>query len=303
MKNNRRLKEIRLALYINHISKFKSKEDYENSIKVLASLALTYGEGIANEFSKFVLSSINDGLLDATGKEIVACCSLSFSVSKAARLLDTTTYKYTTKYADLLNRDFITDEFVESLTPMFNTQTGQLMVDYMLTFIEHFKIPIAMRPVYDLSKKRVLELDFYLIYSKMFEIFRNDIFIGKFIFNLCKMFGIDYSSVVNLKNQIHLITRELPNFRYNSVYFKQELYTLFSKRGYSKGAIGTDVFNKTTHYLFSTGAKLFTKDLSEKDLSWAFYETANWANASTQDVQKFVDILHGFVRENGRFTK
>ena len=303
MKNNRRLKEIKLSIYINYISKLKSRVDYESMIKILASLALTYGDEIAEEFSKFVLSSVNDGLLEATSKELVACCSTYFSISKAARLLNTTTYKYTTKYADLLSRDFVTEDYLASLTPMFNSDKGKLMVEFMLSFIENFIVPVAMKPVYDLNRRRVLELDFYLIYSKMFDIFRNDIFIGKFIFNLCKMFEIDYPSVVNLKHQIHIITRELPNFRYNSVYFKQELYTLFSKRGYSKCSIGIEVFNKNGNYLFGTGSKLFTKDLPSKDLAWSFYETANWANASEDAVQTFISILHQFVRQNGRFTK
>ena len=303
MKNNRRLKEIKLALYINRISKLKSKVEYENIIKVLASLALTYGENIADRFSKFVLGSVNDGLLGATNKEIVACCTTYFNTSQSARLLGMSTYKFKTKFETLLQRDFVTDEYLDTLNPVFSSADGIVMVDYMLTFIEKFRVPVATVPIYDLNQRRILELDFYLLYSKMFDIFRNDVFISKFIFNLCKMFELNYPSVVNLKNQIHIITRELPNFRYNSVYFKQELYTLFTKRGYAKGNISSEVFNKPSNYLYAKGAKLFTKDLSAEDLSWSFYETANWAGMDVVSVQNFIAILHNFVRHNARITK
>lgn len=71
---NRRLKEIKLSLYINYIDKAKNRETYSNLMKILTCVAATLGKEYLESFTNLVRQSIGDGLLEASNKEIVLTC-------------------------------------------------------------------------------------------------------------------------------------------------------------------------------------------------------------------------------------
>jgi hypothetical protein len=291
---NRRLKEVKLAVQLNHIDKARYKETYKNLLKILSSFALSFNGETNRMFANAVEGSIADGFLGASNKELIACCKKYYSVRTFNKKLGTSLTTFYKRFNDLLNRDFINEEFLNELKPVLDTKEEMIMVDYMTSFIDNFKLPEDITIPRKLNTERTLEIDFYIIYSKLFSMFRNDNFIAKFIYNICESFNLDYPTIINLKNNIHIINRSFPNFRYNTMYFKQEIVTLFTERGYKKGTIGKKVFEKQSNYLYNNGAKTFAKVINDEDLSWQYAPTIDWKDMDTESVKRFIDILHEF---------
>lgn len=290
---NKRLKEIKLGIYLNHIDRTKDKMQYFRLVNVLASLASSFGDDIKEAFEEALKASICDGFINASNKEMVCCYRAYFSKMQIAKRLGITNAGFDYRYKGEISREF-DKEFIDGLEPMLESEKASFMVDQLVNFIEKFKVPANNTIVKELDEKRTLELDFYLVYNKLFELYRNDAFITKFIYNMCNAFELDYSTINNLKNNIHLINRSFPNFRYNNPYFKQELYTLFTLRGYSKGTIGTEVFGRNASYLYNN-AKLFGKVIPEEDRAWQYTSTLDWEGMDIMSVKKFIAILHEFV--------
>lgn len=289
---NKRLQEIKLAIQLNHIDKAETKEQYKTLIKVLSSLAFSLGVDISKAFTKAVEGSVCDGFLDASNKELITCFKKYFSIRDFSKKLNVSTTTIYNRYADILKRDFKDDDFIKE--PKLNSDEERQMINYISGFIEKFKLPKNTMIPSDLEEERTLEIDFYIIYNKLFTMFRNDGFIANFIKNLCDAFYLDYESIMHLKNNVHIINRSFPNFRYNNRYFKQEIVTLFTKRGYKKGSIGTKVFEQTSNYLYNKGTKEYSKLIPKEDLSWQYSHTIDWKNVNVQSVKKFIDILHEF---------
>lgn len=291
---NKRLKEIKFAIELNHIDKAETKEKYQNLLNVLSSLAFAFGPETSKAFAKAVEGSICDGFMGASNKELVACSKKYFTTREFSSKLGISTTAMYSRYSDILKRDFEDEEFNNSLQHKLDSKDEVLMISYLDAFIDRFKLPKDTRVPAGLNEERTLEIDFYIIYNKLFNIFRNDGFISKFIENLCASCNLDYTSIMNLKNNIHIINRSFPNFRYNASYFRQEIVTLFLRRGYKKGSIGTKVFEKEANYLYNKGAKLFNKPINEEDLFWQYSHTIDWKNTDIKSVRKFIDILHEF---------
>ena len=263
--NNERLREIKLSIYINHIDKTKDKKENKKLLKILSCLALSF-DGESNRIlANITQISICDGYAKATDKELIATCKTFFSDRQASKRMGITPNTFINRYKDFSSRNFITNDFLESLKPIFN------------------------------DKERTLELEFWIIYNRLFDVLRNDAIIGKFIFNLCNAFDIDYGTIANLKNNIHIIGRIFPKFRYNNLYLMQELYTLYTYKGYSKGKISTEVLGKHSNYLHSTGGKKYAKLIEKEDMKWQYAPTIKWDNMDKVSVKKFIQLLHDFV--------
>ncbi len=295
MEENRRLKEIKLSLYINYIDRTKNKIEYSNLIKILSALSATLGQQENKEFMKLVQLTIGKCLLRASDKEIVATCKRYFSNNRAAKILGTTHTKYNNKYGDLLNRSFDNEEYLGKLKPMFNSESGVLMVDFLTKFIEDFKYAIGNddNEIYD--NCRTLELEFLLIYNKLVEVLNNIGLCDKFIFNVCNLCEIDYASISQLKNNIHIINRSYPNFRYNNRYLMQEIVTLYTYKGVPKGTIGSRVLGKTSSYLYNGTNKKYGV-ISKDDMDWQYTPTLDWSNINKGSIMKFIDIFHTFIK-------
>ena len=101
---------------------------------------------------------------------------------------------------------------------------------------------------------------------------------------ICNAFGIDYSTIAHLKNNIHMINRSYPRLKYNNRYLLQELVTLYSKRGYKKGTIGSKVLNKESSYLFAKGRQAIAEPIKPEDMSWQYSHTIDWSNLDKSSV-------------------
>lgn len=295
LKNNRRLKEIKLAVYLNHIDKTHDKVEYKKLFTILSCLALSFDGETNRLLSEFVQKSVCDGLVGATNKELVATCNTYFTKSVFARKLGVVPNTLNNRYGDLFNRNFINEDWLDSIQPLFKEDKQKVFVDILTSFIERFKI-LGVNKEHKLDDyERTLELEFMTIYDKLFEIFRNDVLIGRFIFNLCNAFNIDYTSIANLKNNIHLISRTFPRGKYNHRYLMQELITLYKEKGFKKSTISTKVFNVNINYLYNETTKGFSEGIKEEDLSWQYVPTIDWSHMDKLAVKRFIKVLHDFV--------
>jgi len=175
---NKRLKEIKLGIYLNHIDKTKDKMQYFRLVNVLASLAAAFGDDVRDAFEEALKASICDGLINASNKEIISCYRAYFAKRQIARRLNLTATGFDYRYKVEVSREF-DKEFIDGLKPMLESEKAEFMVDQLVNFIEKFKVPSNNTIVKELDEKRTLELDFYLIYNKLFELYRNDAFIRK----------------------------------------------------------------------------------------------------------------------------
>lgn len=294
MEENRRLKEIKLSLYINYIDRTKDKIEYSNLIKMLSALSATLGQDSNREFMKVVQLTIGKCLLKATDKELIATCKRYFSHKRAAKLFGMSHTQFNKKYGDLLNRDFDNEKYLSSLEPMFNSEAGALMLNILIRFIENFKYEIGNDDNDICDNNRTLEIEFLLIYNKLVEVLNNVGLCDKFIFNVCNLCEIDFSSISQLKNNIHIINRSYPNFRYNNRYLMQEIVTLYTHKGVAKGTIGSKVLGKTSSYLYNGTNKKFDV-IPKENMDWQYTPTLDWTNINKGSVIKFIDLFHTFI--------
>ena len=296
LKNNKRLKELKLSFYINHIDKSKSKIEYSNIIKILSCLAATMGKNEHEMFAQFVQDSVGGNMLGASNKDIVAMIRTYFSNIQAAKRLCISTMTLNNRYGDLLNRDYINADFIETLKPKYNKQEHTMLVDILLKVIDNFKFELGKESHDLMHKERTLEIEFYLIYDKLVNILGNVGVCDKFIFCICNVFNIDYSTISQLKNSIHLINRSYPNFRYNNRYFMQEVVNLYMHKGLSKGTIGSKVLNKDSAYLYNGTNKKYATVMTDEDMSWQYVPTIDWSNINKSAVLNFIQLFHTFIK-------
>lgn len=294
MEDNKRLKELKLSLHINHIDKSNDKIKYSTLMKLLTCLVATLGEKEVNSFTTLVRLTIGNSILRASDKEIVATCKRYFKNMEASKKLGISNGTFYNRYGDLLNRNFDNKEYLDSLHPMFNSEHDVIMVNFLNNFIDNFKFEVGKEDHDLANNERTFEIEFWLIYDKIMNIFRNVALCDKFIFNICNMFDIDYSTISQLKNNIHIINRSYPNFRYNNRYFMQEIVTLYTHKGLSKGSIGSKVLGKASSFLYNNTNQKYS-EIPEEDLDWQYTPTIDWSSMKKGSVLKFIDIFHSFI--------
>lgn len=296
MKNNNRLQEIKLALCLNHIDKSKDKNQYALLVKVLSCLAAALGKEEHDIFIRIFQSSIGDGLLGATNKELMATHKAFYTVKEMSDKFNRHSTWYYLTNKDLFARKFINDTFLDTLHPKFNTDKEKNLIITLNNFIDNIKFELGTTNDKFSGKERTLEIEFYLIYNKLLNILRNNVAVNKFIFNICNVFHIDYNSIAQLMHNSYLIDRSFPKFKYNNRYFMQEICTLYLNKGLSLGTIGSKVLGKGTNYFYNNTNREQGKEIKEEDLEWVYTPTLVWDNIEKGSVYKFIDIFHTFIK-------
>lgn len=292
---NSRLKEIKLGVCINHIDKAKDLILYRKLLKILSCIALAISSDANYSLSKLAQMSVCDGLAHATDKELYASLSTFYGVTEASKKLGVSNTTFYRRYGDLMERSYITEEYLNSLEPIFKDDESLLMVNVVNRFIDNFKLPKigdTNNALEDLE--RTLELDFMITYERLLSAFGNVGATDKFIYNICIAFNIDFATISALKNNMHIINRTYPKFKYNNVYLMQEIFTLYTYRGYKKGSIGTKVLQRANNFMFSKSAKNYSKVIPKEDLGWQYSRTIDWDNLDKEAVKRFIKLLHDF---------
>lgn len=298
MKQNERLQEIKLALCLNHIDKSKDKNEYSLLVKVLSCLAAALGKEEHDVFIRIFQSSIGDGILGATSKEIMATHKAFYTVKEMSEKFNRHPTWYYLNNKDLFARNFINDTFLNSLHPKFNSEKEKNLVKTLNSFIDGIKFELGAKSDKFAGKERTLEIEFYLIYNRLLAVLQNNVAVNKFVFNICNLFHIDYNSIAQLMHNTYLIDRSYPKFQYNHRYFMQEICTLYKSKGLSLGTIGSKVLGKGTAYFYNNTNKEQGKEIKEEDLEWLYTPTLVWDNIEKGSVYKFIDIFHTFIEYN-----
>ena len=294
--NKQRLNEIKLSLYLNHIDKCKDRNKYNILVKILSSLVASIGKEQHDIFVRLFQKSIGDGLIGATKKELVYTQQKFFSAHQISHRFNRNPYWFTYNYKDIMNRDFVNETFLESLTPKFSSEEEKFVVNFLVSFIETFKFDLGKSDENLAHNDRTLEIEFYLLYEKMIQATQNALIVNKFIYNICTLLNIDYNSIAQLKNNLYLIDRTYPKFRYNRRYLMQEICTLYTKKGLTKGTIATRVLGKPSNFFYNNTNKEYGKVIDDKDMEWQYIPTIEWSNINKGAVIKFIDSLHQFIQ-------
>ena len=85
-----------------------------------------------------------------------------------------------------------------------------------------------------------------------------------------------------------------PKFSYNNRYLVQEIVTLYTKRGYKKGTIGSKILDKGSGYLFAKNRENIAEPINDEDLSWQYVTTIDWSNLDKTSVIRFIDVFRKF---------
>lgn len=292
-KDNLRLNEVRLALNLNRIEKLENNVSFKNCISILSCLALSLGKKENNHLYEIIRKALNTNLLGASDKEIIAVCKTFYKPTVAAKKLGITYPYYTVKYGALLSRDFIKDTWMETLKPLFPEDVDLIKV--VNDFIEKFYFPTGNRNNVLSDKLRTYEIDFWIIYSKLYSIYENNLFIDKFIFNICNMFGIDYASVAHLKNNLYKVTRSFPLLKYRKGYFMQEVCNLGYAKGLKKGTISSHIFERDSHYLYNNKSGVTKNVLNDPAFQQFYTPTLDWENIDRISIRRFNDLFQDFI--------
>lgn len=294
---NKRLQEIRLAIVINRIDKKLDDNNFKKVIDLLSVLAYTFGEEYLQAFEQFVSKSINNNILGVNDEEIIA----SFVEAKVAptQMSKDLCMNYQ-RFVDRFHKYIRNDNLIEEVSEKYNTTIFDekycVLWNTIYRFLVNIKFPVGNKEHKLREHKRTLELEFYLIYSKLADILTNETLVSKFIFSICNTFNIDFNTINLLKSNLIYITRTLPHFTYNNRYLKQEITTLYITKGVKKGTIGSKIFNKGSNYLYQRDTKVFGNIIKEEDMNWQYITTMNWEHINATEVIRFIDLFHDFIR-------
>ena len=294
---NKRLQEIRLAIIINRMDKRLDNNNFKNAIDLLSVLAYTFGEDYLKAFEQFVSKSINNNILGANDEEIIASfMEAGIAPTQMSFDLCMNYQRFIDRFNKYINNNNLIEEVSNKYPNTIFDEKYCVLWNVLYRFLINIKFPVGEKYHSLRDHKRTLELEFYLIYSKLMDILTNESLVSKFIFSICNTFNIDFNVINNLKSNLIYITRMLPHFVYNNRYLKQEIVTLYLNKGVKKGTIGSKIFNKGSNYLYQRDTKVFGNKIKEQDMLWQYIATIDWNHINANEVLRFIDLFHDFIR-------
>ena len=294
---NKRLQEIRLAILINRMDKRLDDSSFKRAIDLLSVLAYTFGEEYLKTFEKFVSKSIHNNILGANDEEIIASfVEAGVAPTQMAKDLGINYQRFMDRFRKYIKNENLVKEVSEKYPTAIFDDKYSVLWNVLYRFLTKIEYPIGNKEHKLRTHKRTLELEFYLLYSRLAGILTNETLVNKFIFSVCNTFNIDFNNINNLKSNLIYISRTMPHFTYNNRYLRQEIATLYLAKGVKKGTIGSKIFNKSSNYLYQRDTQVFGKVIKEEDMAWQYVTTMDWNNINANDVIHFIDLFHDFIR-------
>jgi hypothetical protein len=298
LKLNRRLIEVRTAYALNRIYNYVNRKNFKEHMILLESLVESLDENNKEIFLNLVKASVGENILGASKKEIYASMKVlsDNKTTEIARKLGISKSSLYRNYADLANRDFINDDFVESLKPSLSEQ-GTEICKVINNFIDNFNYLTGDDYYEHYDHFRSIELEFLIIYNKIVEILGNPRAVDSFLFKLCMALEIDWSTISTLVRGISFIARENTNQIMGKQQTRQEIFNLFYLKGFTKGEIGKNIFGKNGKIFYARGYEKTTKDITknEWEFSLTYTPTLDWTYLNKNEVLKFISLFKGFV--------
>ena len=138
---------------------------------ILSCVSLSISGESNKKLAELLQISVCNGFARATHKELYAAIKTFFKIYKTADRLGVSGTSFYRNFGDVMNIDYINNEYLESLEPIFDDETSKTMIDILNKFIDNFKIPKILQHNSNIElKNRTLELDFMLIYDKLMDI-------------------------------------------------------------------------------------------------------------------------------------
>lgn len=295
----KRFTEVISAYTVNRICNYINRKKYKEHIAVISSLLTSIDEDYEERFLWLFNNSFNEQILGADKKEIYAAMKVKYKTPKRiAEKMGISRYKLNNTYKDLIVRDFIKPEWLQTLKPECDEKTYE-MCRIMNNFLDNFQY-LAGEPYYrHYELFRCVELEFYIIHSTLLRILGSPSVVEKFLYNICVNLEIDWATISYLLRNLNLISRNNDIQMNGNKQLKQEIFNLMYLKGFNKGDVGEYIFNKDRRSYYSSGYDYLTKDITddEFEFSMTMSPTLDWEPVNKEDVLKFIDIFRDFSNE------
>lgn len=295
----KRFTEVISAYTVNRICNYINRKKYKEHIAIISSLLTSIDEDYEERFLWLFNNSFNEQILGADKKEIYAAMKVKYKTpKKIAEKMGISRYKLNNTYKDLIVRDFIKPEWLQTLKPECDEKTYE-MCRIMNNFLDNFQY-LAGEPYYrHYELFRCVELEFYIIHSTLLRILGSPSVVEKFLYNICVNLEIDWATISYLLRNLNLISRNNDIQMNGNKQLKQEIFNLMYLKGFNKGDVGEYIFNKDRRSYYSSGYDYLTKDITddEFEFSMTMSPTLDWEPVNKEDVLKFIDIFRDFSNE------
>lgn len=295
----KRFTEVISAYTVNRICNYINRKKYKEHIAIISSLLTSIDEDYEERFLWLFNNSFNEQILGADKKEIYAAMKVKYKTPKRiAEKMGISRYKLNNTYKDLIVRDFIKPEWLQTLKPECDEKTYE-MCRIMNNFLDNFQY-LAGEPYYrHYELFRCVELEFYIIHSTLLRILGSPSVVEKFLYNICVNLEIDWATISYLLRNLNLISRNNDIQMNGNKQLKQEIFNLMYLKGFNKGDVGEYIFNKDRRSYYSSGYDYLTKDITddEFEFSMTMSPTLDWEPVNKEDVLKFIDIFRDFSNE------
>lgn len=298
LKDNARIIEVRTAYALNRIYNYVNKKNFKEHLILLECLVESVDEENKDTFLSLVKNSVEEKILGASKKEIYASMKV-FGNNKPGEIikkLGISRAKYDAIYADLKNRDFINQKFIDSLKPELDDK-GKDICMLINNFIENFTYLTGDDYFEHYDHERTLELEFLVIYNKIVEILQNPNAVEKFLYKICNTLDIDWSTISSLLRSINFISRNNTNQIMGKQQLRLEIFNMFYLKGFNKNEIGKNIFNAKNGMFYTRGYEKTTKNITddEWEFNLTYSATLDWSHLNKDEVLKFISLFKGFV--------
>lgn len=296
---NDRFTEVITSYTINRICSYINRKKYKEHISILKNFVKSLDDSYEEKFVDLFQRSYNEQIVHATKKEIYAAMKTRYNTPKEmSEKLGISRYSFNNIYKDLINRNFITSEWLDSLEPTSGKETIS-MCRAVNNFIDNFQY-LAGEPYYEHYELfRCIELEFYIIYQKLVDIFGSTQVVEKFLYNVCMDLDIDWGTISYLLRNMYIIARNDDIQINGNKQLKQEIFNLCYLKGFKKGDVAEAIFNKPRNAFYSSGYSYLTKDFTndEWEFSMTLSPTLDWTHIDKNIVLDFIAIFRDFSNE------
>ena len=295
---NDRLLELKVALYLNKTSSSINQKVKHETIQMIGCILNAVNPDYIPLYNDLIRSCINENILGATKKEIFAM--LKHYYKKREAMAEVLGYKNPRSFYNAYKEYYssITDSYLKTLTPVFikdNTTKELCMI--ISSFMDEFSY-MTGEPYYPYYEHpRSVELEIWLIYSHLLNLFQNTGKVDKFIYEFCTNFDIDFGTISSIHRGMLAITRK-SDFK-NSVQFRQEIFNLFYMKGFNISEIQSKVLKTNINFYNQNYAQSVKNILNDSfEFQITYVPTLEWKNLDKDAALKYIEIFYDVINGN-----
>ncbi len=295
---NDRLLEIKVALHLNKVSSLINQKVKHETIQTLGCFLNAVNPKYGVMFKELLGVCTNENILGASKKEIFAMLKMYYKkreeMSKAMGY--TNPRSFYNAYKEYYNS--ITEDYLKTLTPVFikDNETKELCT-LISSFMDEFSY-LTGDPYYpNYDHPRSVELEIWLIYNHLLNLFQNTGKVEKFIYDFSNQFNIDWGTLSTIHRNMIAITRK--SDLKNSVQFRQEFFNLFYMKGFNLFEITNKVMKTKTNYYSKTYERSVKNILNDPfEFQITYVPTLEWSHLDKDAALKYIEVFYDVVNGN-----